>query len=155
MKRMGRPKLKTLVQFLGTPDEIQAIEMLKLFFQVKTRHKLLGQVLLMTVLDVGGLDEDKSWTDEQQQAHRFCVEHKLALKEMLMLASMQKVLKEEPADAKMSVKELSQRANAKIVELMFDKEQLVEFAKRQGIDCAGLHKSGIIKRIREKLNAKR
>lgn len=136
---------KKQISFKTDAELIRLITVLRKFFGVSTNNKILPQIVLLAIADVAILPEDESWTPQQKASWREC---KLAANEFqqsLMLVAAERVLEKKKPNDKMSLEELSGETIAELL----PRKTLVEFAEQLNTNCAGLHRSKIVQRIRD------
>ena len=151
--KTGRPKLLRNIEFQADKSEREAIDVLRKFFGLKTRAKLLKHMLTFILLDIASLTPEKSWSGEKLSAWEYCQQATTEFQQALMLVSAERVLSRKKSTDTMSLEELS----AETVSEFMPKEQLIKIAEDLGIGVTGKRKSGLVRAIlaKRKANVKR
>lgn len=88
----GRPKKLRPLEIQADKSEREAIDALCKFFGLTTRSRVLQHMLMFVVVDIASLAEDKSWTNEQRAAWKYCQKAADELSQAFMIAGAKKVL---------------------------------------------------------------
>lgn len=142
--KMGRPRTqtKTTIQFLADKGELEAAAILEQFYGYENHHALLHQLLVLAVIDVSNLPEDKSWTPKQKKAWQYCRMQGKTVDEALILGTAKLVL------AELETTNPTGRYTKRELALM-TRGRLAEMAEGKGISIVGRRKSGIIEKLME------
>ena len=132
------------ISFTLDDDESRLLTALETFYKCKTPYKMFTALMMLSVVDIGGLELDKNWNTKQRNIWRKFKRLRKELKELIILQAAKKKLTQKEPDEKMSVEALVLESISEFL----SREQLVAFAKSKGIDCKGLRKSGIVKRLK-------